>query len=648
MKRKLIFSILYFSLIIIIESVEISSPDERLKVNFNIENGKAFYSANYDGKEMLIPSRLGLKSNIGDFADGLTLLNSEFNKETSSYDITRTKVSHIEYNANKLELILENSEKHKIAITFLVSNNDIAFRYTLQRQENDNPKSAVITNEVTSFRFPDGTTTFISPDSNSMVGWERTKPSYEEVYSADAEMSSKSAFGQGYVFPALFHIGNNGWALVSETGVTSGYVASHLSDFSLDAGYTIAFPMIGENNGIGTNFAGIPVPGSTPWRTITLGNNLKPIVETTISFDVLEPLYEPSIQYKPGRYTWSWLIWQDNSINYEDQVQFIDLASLMGYEYCLVDAGWDTNIGRERIAELSYYAQSKGVKLMLWYNSNGYANDAPQSPKNCMHTSIAREKEMKWMESIGITGIKVDFFGGDKQITMQLYEDILSDANRHGLQVIFHGCTLPRGWEKLYPNYIASEAVLASENVYFDEGSALREPFDLTLHPFCRNSVGSMDWGGVIMNRYMSRDNKSRHSRKTTDVFEMASGIIIQTSIQCVAIQPNNINELPQIEIDFLKSLPSTWEETKFIDGYPGKYVILARRHGENWFIAGLNAENEPKELILELPMLAGVSKADYYTDNNEGFAQLTQIKIDKIGQVRIVMKPNGGFIIKF
>ena len=118
-----------------------------------------------------------------------------------------------------------------------------------------------------------------------MVGWERTKPSYEEVYSADAEMSSKSAFGQGYVFPALFHIGNSGWALISETGVTSGYVASHLSDFSLDAGYTIAFPMIGENNGIGTNFAGIPVPGSTPWRTITLGNNLKPIVETTISFD---------------------------------------------------------------------------------------------------------------------------------------------------------------------------------------------------------------------------------------------------------------------------------------------------------------------------------------------------------------------------
>ena len=484
-KYMLIF--LFFSILLTLECIEISSPDERLLLKFNLANGLATYSADYDGKNMLINSKLGLKSNIGDFSEGLSLISHDISKETRSYDMTRTKVSHSDYNANKLELILENKEKHRIIITFLVSNNDIAFRYTLQRQENDNPKSAVITSEVTSFLFPNGTTTFISPDSESMVGWERTKPSYEEV----------------------------GWALVSETGVTSGYVASHLSDFSFETGYTIAFPMEGENNGIGTNFAGIPVPGSTPWRTITIGDNLKPIVETTISFDVLEPLYRPSIEYQPGRYTWSWLIWQDNSINYNDQVQFIDLAAYMGYEYCLVDAAWDTNIGRDKTAELSTYAQSKGVKLLLWYNSNGYANDAPQSPKNCMHTSIAREREMKWLKSIGVAGIKVDFFGGDKQVTMQLYENILSDANRYGLQVIFHGCTLPRGWERLYPNYVASEAILASENVYFNEASAIRQPFDLTLHPFCRNAIASMDWGGVIMNRYLSRDNKSRHSRKT-------------------------------------------------------------------------------------------------------------------------------------
>ena len=649
MRIKIIHSILLVSLFIVTisENIQILSPDELLNLNIIVDGGIITYSASYNNLEILLPSRLGLKSNIGDFTEGITLVSKELNKETNIYDMSRTKSSHSEYIANKIDLTIENVEKHRMIITFLVSNNDIAFRYTLLRQENDNPKSAIINSEITSFRFPEFTSTFISPQSDPMIGWERTKPSYEEVYSADGEMNSKSLYGRGYVFPALFHIGSNGWALVSETGVTSGYVGSHLSDYSNVNGYTIAYPMEGENNGVGTTFAGIPVPGSTPWRTITIGNNLKPIVETTISFDLVDPQYQPSIEYKPGRYTWSWLIWQDDSINYDDQIKFIDLAAEMGFEYCLVDNWWDSRIGRDRIAELSYYAQSKGVRLMLWYNSNGYENDAPQTPRQCMHTSIAREKEMKWLQSIGIAGIKVDFFGGDKQVTMQLYEDILSDANRYGLQVIFHGCTLPRGWERLYPNYVASEAVLASENVFFTEEHALRQPFDLTLHPFCRNSLASMDWGGIIMNRYMSPDNKSRHSRKTTDTFELASGIIMQTSIQCVAMQPNNLKELPHEEIDFLKELPSTWEETIFIDGYPGKYVVLARKSKNKWYVAGLNAEKDVKELILELPMFAGKNTVDYYIDNSERYSEIRTIKIGSDNRIKVSMQANGGFILK-
>ena len=648
MRPNLFLSILFFTIISIGFNIEVLSPDEHLNVNIDVKDGLLLYNIKYDGEEMLSPSRLGLKSNIGDFSEGLSIVEHEFGKVSKEYDMTRTKASHSVFNANKVDITIADSKKHQMVVTFLVSNNDVAFRYSLKRQENDNPKVGVIYNEVSSFRFPDGTTTFISPQSDPMIGFERSKPSYEEVYSADAKMGDISQYKHGYVFPALFHIGNHGWALVSETGVTSAYVASHLSDFSSDFGYTIAFPMEGENNGIGTTYAGIPVPGDTPWRTITIGTNLKPIVETTISYDLVDPLYEPSIDYKPGRYTWSWLIWQDNSMNYNDQVEFIDLAGNMGYEYILVDALWDQNVGYEKIEELSKYAQSKGVRLLLWYNSNGYGNDAPQSPKFRMHNSIVREKEMKWMEEAGIAGIKVDFFSGDKQETMALYEGILSDANRHGLQVIFHGCTLPRGWERLYPNFVASEAVLASENVFFNEGSAIREPFDLTLHPFCRNSVASMDWGGIIMNRYLSRDNKSRHTRKTTDVFEMASGIIMQTSVQCVAIQPNNYNskEIPDVEIEFLKALPTTWDDTVFIDGYPGKYVVLARKHESKWYVAGLNAEKEDKELLLELPMFKEENKVNYYSDDNQGYAILSELKVDD-GKVKVIMKPNGGFILQ-
>ncbi len=650
----------------------IASPSGKLTVAVNDEGGRATYAITLEGKPMVLPSALGFKADFGDFTQGLKITSTKAEQVDKCYEMRQAKQSHIHYVATLLTVDFENARQQKMSMQFSVGDNDVAFRYLIPRQRNDNPKSAVVMSEATAFSLPQGTTTFLTPQSKAMVGWERTKPSYEEEYKADAPMNQRSQYGEGYTFPCLFKTPGNsgnsgdsgnsrksgnsgksgeteapGWVLISETGVSSAYCGSHLSDYH-EGAYTIAYPMAGENNGIGTTTAGIPLPGATPWRTITVGTTLKPIVETTVAYDVVEPLYEPSIDYQSGRYTWSWLIWQDNSINYDDQVKFIDLASAMGFELCLVDNWWDDRIGRDRIAELSRYAQSKGVSLMLWYNSNGFENDAPQTPRQCMNTGMARDREMAWMKSIGVKGIKVDFFGGDKQETMKLYEDILFDANRYGLQCIFHGCTLPRGWERMYPNYVASEAVLASENVFFNEGAAIREPFDLTMHPFCRNATATMDWGGIIMNKYMSPDNKSRHPRHTTDIFEMASGITMQTAIQCVAMQPNNLTELPQFEMDWLKEMPTTWDETRYIDGYPGRYVVLARRHGDQWYVAGINATAEPLKLTLDLPMFAAGSQLKYYVDDNKtGQPKLATLKLDKKQKARVEIQPNGGLIIQ-
>ena len=629
------------------DDVRVSSPNGSLVVTVSDAEGKLSYTATLDGKQMLAPSALGLQTSLGDLTKELSIINSQLSIVANSYSMRGTKASKVDYKANALTINLQNKDGVKFSILFQVSDNDIAYRYQMPRQtiRRREYKRVRILSEVSGFNFPEGTTTFISPQIGPETGWEQTKPSYEEGYSNDAPMDKASQYGHGYIFPALFHL-PTGWALVSETGVTSGYCGSHLSDYQAGSGYTVAYPDKGENNGFGTDFAAIPLPGETPWRTITLGSTLKPILETTISYDVVEPRYQASTDYKAGRYTWSWLIGQDNSINYDDQVRFIDLASAMGFEYCLVDNWWDQNIGRERIAELSKYAQSKGVHLLMWYNSNGFWNDAPQTPRNCMNTAIAREKEMSWLESIGVKGIKVDFFGGDKQQTMQLYEDILSDANRHGLQVVFHGCTMPRGWERMYPNFVASEAVLASENLFFGEGATISEGFDLTLHPFCRNATASMDWGGIIMNKFMSTDNKSRHSRKTTDIFELASGITMQTSVQCVAMQPNNLQELPQFEMDFLRELPTTWEETRFIDGYPGKYVVMARKATNGkWYIAGLNAQKEPLALTLDLKAFGDLTKL--LVDDKQMQPVQTALKKDKKGKIKVVIQPNGGMIIK-
>ena len=629
------------------DDVRVSSPDGNLVVTVSDAGGRLYYSVKLDGQQVMEPSALGLKTSFGDITRDLKIVESTQETVNTTYQMRGTKASSANYKANALKFKVESKEGLKFKMEFQVSNNDIAYRYLMSRKNLNGReyKRVRILSELTSFNLPEGTTTFISPQIGPESGWEQTKPSYEEGYSNDAPMNKPSQYGHGYIFPALFHL-PNGWMLVSETGVTGGYCGSHLSDYQAGIGYTVTYPDKGENNGFGIDHAAIPLPGATPWRTITVGSTLKPILETTISYDVVEPQFKASTDYKPGRYTWSWLIGQDNSINYDDQVRFIDLASAMGFEYCLVDNWWDQNIGREKIAELSKYAQSKGVHLLMWYNSNGFWNDAPQTPRNCMNTAVAREREMSWLESIGVKGIKVDFFGGDKQETMQLYEDILSDANRHGLQVVFHGCTVPRGWERMYPNFVASEAVLASENLFFGEGATISEGFDLTLHPFCRNASASMDWGGIIMNKWMSTDNKSRHTRKTTDIFELATGITMQTSVQCVAMQPNNLQELPQFEMDYLRQLPTTWQETRFIDGYPGKYVVMARKatNGQ-WYIAGLNAQKTPLTLTINLNEYGnGLSKL--LIDDKKMQPTQLPLKKDKKGNVKVTIQPNGGLVI--
>tara|TARA_R110002050_G_scaffold171113_2_gene303135 strand:- start:60848 stop:62797 length:1950 start_codon:yes stop_codon:yes gene_type:complete len=621
----------------------INSPDGNLRILISIEDGIPFYSVNYKETIMLENSPLGLMTSIGDFSKELQIIESVENKIEKKYNQDKIKQSTIHYSANELKITLANKENKHIEIVFRVSNNNIGFRYNLFQY--GETASCIIEKEATGFNFPNNTTTFLSPQATPGIGWKKTKPSYEETYVADEPIGTPSKYGEGYTFPSLFHVGDNGWVLVSETEVSSKYCASHLSDGSKEGVYSIAYPNPNENNGFGSASPALALPGSTPWRTLTVGNNLKPIVETTIPFDLVEPLYEPSQEYKYGRSTWSWIMWQDLSMNYNDQVAYIDLAAEMGYEYILMDADWNTNIGYEKMAVLIDYAQSKNVDVFLWYNSNGYWNDAPQEPKHKMDNAIVRKKEMKWLKEMGVKGLKVDFFGGDKQETMKLYEDILSDANEYGLMIIFHGCTLPRGWERMYPNYVGSEAVLASENLIFRQHANDTEAYNASLHPFIRNAVGSMEFGPVLLNKQHNRTNDGGTKRRTTDIFQLATAVLYQNPVQMFALAPNNLTDIPQFEITFMEDIPTTWDETIFIDGYPGKYVILARRHKNKWYIAGINAKNEAITLQVELPMLAGKT-VNYFNDDASMSPFNKEIKIKKTGKLKLLIQPNGGVIL--
>ena len=644
MKSFIVMAMLLGSSVASAENKQITSPDGKLVVTVADMDGRPSYSVSYDNVLFLKPSPLGMIANIGDFSSGMSLeKNVSTNKIDETYELASIKKSKVHYVANEAVFSFTQQGKTIYDVIFRISNNDVAFKYKMYPQ--GETLSCVVKQEATGFAFPDGTTTFLCPQSKPMGGFARTSPSYETSYTAD-DVAGKNGWGEGYTFPCLFRNGDNGWVLVSETGVNGGYCASRLLGHKGGV-YTIGFPQEGEANGNGTVSPGIALPGETPWRTITVGKTLAPIVETTVPFDVVKPLYSAKGEYTYGRGSWSWIIGMDGSTNYKEQLRYIDFSAAMGYQSVLVDALWDKQIGRDKIEELAKYGKDKGVALYLWYNSNGYWNDAPQTPRGIMDNAIARRKEMKWMQSIGIRGIKVDFFGGDKQMTMQLYEDILSDANEYGLLVIFHGCTLPRGWERMYPNFASSEAVLASENLHFSQGSCDNEAFNATLHPFIRNTVGSMDFGGSALNKYYNADNAPRGSRRvTSDVYALATAVLFQSPVQHFALAPNNLTDSPSWAIDFMKEVPTTWDEVRFIDGYPGKYVILARRHGDKWYIAGVNAQKETLKLKVNLPMFSNGEKVRLFSDDKVLQGGVKQIEIGKKQELQLAIPCNGGVLI--
>ena len=650
----------------------VTSPDGRLAVTLHCQAGRPSYTVTYDGIEALQPSPLGLVTNEWDLTRDFTLTRVQTSDIDEHYQLSRSKVTDVHYQAHAAVATLQRPDGQQLLVELRVSNNDVALRYRIPKVGETG--SVRVTSEATGFSFPAGTTTFLTPQSDAMIGWKRTKPSYEEFYCWDAPMAQASQYGHGYTFPCLFKVeatspADRLWVLVSETGVDSHYCASHLSDVHANAvtgssafdTYTIAYPMPEENNGIGTADAAIALPGATPWRTITVGRTLKPIAETTAPWDNVRPLYETKHDYKAGRGTWSWILWQDNSINYSDLCKYVDLAQAMGYEYVLVDNFWDTNLGKagemkdghprqQTIEDLIHYAQGKGVDVILWYSSSGYWNDITQGPTNLMCNSIVRKREMQWLKSVGVKGIKVDFFGGDKQETMRLYEEILSDADDNGLMVIFHGCTIPRGWERMYPNYVGSEAVLASENLIFGQQFCDLEARHATLHPLCRNTIGCMEWGGSFQNKYMVRDNRPRDNRHvntriTTSTFSLATAVLFQNPIQNFALAPNNLEDAPAVSMDFMRQVPTTWDEVRFIDGYPGRYLVMARRHGTEWYIAAINAEEQTLRLTLDLSWLPAGTELSLYSGGDA--PTLRQVKTDKKGQYVISLPANDGLVLK-
>lgn len=614
-------------------ALEIVSPDGHVKVTVSVEDGRLGYQVAYDSQQLVAWSPLGLETSAGDFRSGVKIVD-EGTIETvkKSYDTPLGKQSHVDVDGRERPIEIENTAGQQLGVRFYVSNNGVAFSYRVPESEGDTE----VLSEATSFAFPEGTRGHLHPMAKAKTGWSRTQPSYEEHY-VQQPAGTPSTMEQGWCLPALFEVPDRGWVLIGETGVDPNYFGARLAHKSANRVYKIELPQAEEHLDSSPTTAKVTGGDWLPWRFLVVGDSLEPVVASTLATDLVEPLYELDWKPQPGRAAWSWLPLKDANTIEPVQRKFIDMAAKLNFEYALIDADWDRQIGREKIEELAKYANEKGVRLLLWYNSNGQWNDAPYTPQDCMDTPEAREKEMAWLEAIGIAGIKVDFFGGDKQDVMKLYDAILRDAAKHKLMVNFHGATIPRGWDRMYPNFATCEAVRGMEFCTFEQVNADQEPSHSTMLPFTRNVIGPMDFTPVMIGEKLAPFDNAP-TRRTTLGFELALPVIFHSPIQHFGLVPEDVDRLPDFAVDYLKEVPTTWDETKLLDGEPGKFVVIARKKNGRQYIGAINGTDEP--LTISIPKELA-DNATAIVDGAEGLAQ-ESLKSDG----KLTLKPHGGAVI--
>ena len=622
------------------QSYKISSPDKNILVTCDAE--KLLYTITYKGQQVMKESRMGVVRDDEDFSKMLMVIKASAPEIVrDNYTILTAKKKNISYTATRRVIETKTSSGKRMNIIFQVSNDGVAFRYEFPEKSTDVKK---INAEVTSFHFYDGTRAWLQPKTEAQSGWEHSNPSYEAHYQMDIPTGTASPGLNGWVYPALFKY-NDVWMLITEAALGRTYCGTALQQNSPDNEYKINFPQAPEvfKDGIPTLNPESTLPWKTPWRIIVVGS-MKTIVESTLGTDLALPAKKIDASFiKPGKSSWSWIIKKDDSTVFSVQKNYIDFAFNMKWQYCLLDANWDSLIGYDSVKILAQYAKQKNVGLLLWYNSAGSWNTVKYHPKDKLLTHESRVREFTRLKEMGIKGLKVDFFSGDGQSMINYYQDILDDAAQFGLLMNFHGATLPRGLHRTYPNLMTTEAVFGYEMITFGQQSANREPEHAVMSALVRNAFDPMDF--TPMNLYKI----PRIKRVTTAAFELATSVIYLSGIQHYAETPEGINHVPERVKEFLRTLPNTWDDVKFIDGYPGKLFVVARKAGNKWYIAGINGENIEKEIALDINFLKnkkGELIMSGIADNDEPAFDIKSILIPASGKLNVILKANDGFVM--
>ena len=506
-------------------------------------------------------------------------------------------------------------------------NDGIAFRY-------DYPE-AWTGSDPTVFSIPEGTRRWMQQWTDSYEGFFPLSTTYkvEPVPSFSGISKSEEGYNNRWGYPTLLEPQDGLFVLLSEANIERGQSASCLyNDKEL-------FKVVPADLTKGT----VPIVRNTPWRVAIIGS-LAEVVESTLITDVSNPCQITDTSWiQPGVVSWVYWAYNHGSNDYSIIKKYVDMAATLHLPYVLIDAEWDqmdqlaSNEGKT-IEDAVAYAKEKGVKPMIWYNSSvGWVDGAP-TPKYRLNKPEDREKEFAWCEKLGVAGVKIDFFSGDNQMNMDYCLDLLESAARHHLLVNFHGATIPRGWQRTWPNLMSTEGVYGAEwynNV--PTFTAKAAAHNATL-PFTRNVIGPMDYTPCAF-------SDSQHPHITTHAHELALTVLFESGLQHLADKPESFLAQPQEVQDFLSHLPSVWDETRFASGYPGESVVIARRSGNTWYIAGINGTDEEKDLPLLSGRGQGWSDQPHITAFLDAGEHQWQIQTVTQLPATVTCRPRGGFV---
>ena len=604
-----------------IASAQVISPNGKVEWR---EKGKGFAVVYHDGNnecEVLDIANVGMLMKDGGGKQLTLNTKMPVKPIKESYTMIGGKRHECSNEGNEITYLYIDNIGRKQSLTVRAYNDGVAFRY-----EFDGLQHTRATEELTTYRIAEGTKRW-------MQKW--TEP-YEEFFplSTTGENENKR-----WGYPALLQPSDNVFALITEAGIKRYNSASSLYNDRNKEEYRVVMD---------ANLQNTTGQWLSPWRVIIVGE-LKDVVASTLVTDVSEHCrIEDTSWIKPGSVSWIYWAYNHGSNDYQIVKQYVDMAVEMRWPYVLIDAEWDEMKNGGNIEDAIRYAHEKGIKPLLWYNSSTAwikAWGAP-GPHERLNSPENREREFAWLEKMGVAGVKIDFFAGDKQETMEYCIDLLECAARHHLMVNFHGATIPRGWQRTYPNLVSVEAVYGAE--WYNNNATLTPKaaaHNATL-PFTRNVIGPMDYTPCTF-------SDSQHKHITTHAHELALPVLFESPLLHWADKPESYLVQPKEVKDFMSALPTIWDETLLLGGHPGEWVVMARRQGNIWYIAGINGKDVPQTLSFDTSFLPK-GKYTLFTDKAGYKGELPAdnpnpwiIKKGK-GKVpaKITCQPRGGFVM--